>query len=220
MTAANRDGATRIARALLATGVVLLVAQSLADLVASLGFHSYHSVVDLDRNNGVPDVVSTVAIISAALGAIAMSIRAQHGRLRLALLALVLTLIALADAFQAEVDRSTRSGQAVLATIALAALLLLSASLEMPRWARVSTLVGLGSLAVAASGAVAYDAILNPTGLGDLGRGDVIYELGIVGKQGLELAGWILVAVGLWAAASDAAAQPRTERSPARLQSH
>jgi hypothetical protein len=34
------------------------VAQSIRDLVASLGFHSYHTLVDIDRNNGLPDLLS------------------------------------------------------------------------------------------------------------------------------------------------------------------
>ena len=206
-----------IARVVLAAGLVLLVAQSVADLVVSLGFHSYHSLVDLDRNNGVPDIVSTVAILSAALGAGMLSIRAARGRSRLAILAGVLTLIALADAVQAGVDRSTLSGDLVLATIAVAALLLLATSFEMPRSAKVSTLVGLGFLAVAVAGGLTYDTSLAQIGLADLSRGDVTYELGIVAKQGLELAGWTLIAVGLWVAAA-AAERRRTERTGARFQ--
>jgi hypothetical protein len=206
-----------IARVVLAAGLVLLVAQSVADLVVSLGFHSYHSLVDLDRNNGIPDIVSTVAILCAALGAGMLSLRAARGRSRLAILAGVLTLIALADAVQAGVDRSTLSGDLVLATIAVAALLLLATSFEMPRSAKVSTLVGLGFLAVAVAGGLTYDTSLAQIGLADLGRGDVTYELGIVAKQGLELAGWTLIAVGLWVAAA-AAERRRTERTGARFQ--
>ena len=206
-----------IARVVLAAGIVLLVAQSVADLVASLGFQSYHSFADLDRNNGIPDVGSTIAILSAALGAAMLSIRTARGRLRAAILAGFLTLIAVADAVQAGVDRSTPSGALVLATIAVAALLLLATSFEMPRSAKVSTLVGLGFLAVAASGGFTYDTFLTQVGLGDLGRGDVTYELGIVAKQGLELAGWTLIAVGLWMSAG-AAEQQRTELTRASLQ--
>ena len=206
-----------IARVVLAAGLVLLVAQSVADLVVSLGFHSYHSLVDLDRNNGIPDIVSTVAILCAALGAGMLSLRAARGRSRLAILAGVLTLIALADAVQAGVDRSTLSGDLVLVTIAVAALLLLATSFEMPRSAKVSTLVGLGFLAVAVAGGLTYDTSLAQIGLADLSRGDVTYELGIVAKQGLELAGWTLIAVGLWVAAA-AAERRRTERTGARFQ--
>jgi hypothetical protein len=146
-----------------------------------------------------------------------LSIRAARGRSRLAILAGVLTLIALADAVQAGVDRSTLSGDLVLATIAVAALLLLATSFEMPRSAKVSTLVGLGFLAVAVAGGLTYDTSLAQIGLADLGRGDVTYELGIVAKQGLELAGWTLIAVGLWVAAA-AAERRRTERTGARFQ--
>jgi hypothetical protein len=146
-----------------------------------------------------------------------LSIRAARGRSRLAILAGVLTLIALADAVQAGVDRSTLSGDLVLVTIAVAALLLLATSFEMPRSAKVSTLVGLGFLAVAVAGGFTYDTSLAQIGLADLSRGDVTYELGIVAKQGLELAGWTLIAVGLWVTAA-AAEQRRTARTGTRFQ--
>ena len=217
MAAASRTSAMRVARILLATGVVVLVAQSLADLVASLGFHSYHSVVDLDRNNGIPDVASTLAIVCAAVGAAVLAVREERGRLRLALLTVVLGLIALADGIQAPVDGSTLSGRTVFVAILLAALLLVSASLSTHPWARTSTLVGLGCLAVAVLGGLTYGSILTDIGLDDLGRGDVTYELGIVAKQGLELAGWTLIAVGLWAAAGDATGTPSEARGVARL---
>jgi hypothetical protein len=97
-------------------------------------------------------------------------------------------------------------------TIVLAAVLIVVVARAAPRSARRTLLVGLGLLLVAVKAAWWYDQILNILQRGDLGRGDVEYELGIVLKQGLEVFGWSCIAVGLWATALDGAHEPRERR--------
>jgi len=206
--------ALRIVRVGLAAGLALLAAQSTADLVAALGFHSYDSLVDLDRNNSIPDIVSTGAILCAAAGAAVLSFRATRVRRRAAALTVVLVLVALDDALHVGVDQSQASGKITMATVGIAATLLIGTTLEIPRAASISALAGLGLLTVSLWGGDINDKLLTKIGFANLGRGDVAYELSIVGKQGLELAGWILIALGLWAAAAVAGRASR-ERRPA-----
>ena len=54
-------------RATAVGGCALLVTQSALHLIATLGFHSTDSLVDLDRSNGIPDIVSVAIILSQLL---------------------------------------------------------------------------------------------------------------------------------------------------------
>jgi hypothetical protein len=49
--------------------LLVLAVQSAIGVVAAVGLNSYDSVFDLDRNNGIPDLLSTAVILAAALGA-------------------------------------------------------------------------------------------------------------------------------------------------------
>ncbi len=77
-----------------------VVAQSVVHLVVVLLFHRMETFVDLDRSNGLPDIVSTVALALAALGAGAVA-RHERGSQRLAatVLAAVLAVLVLASSF-------------------------------------------------------------------------------------------------------------------------
>lgn len=184
----------------LAASLAALVTQSAAALVASLEFQSFNSPIDLDRNNGIPDVLSTALIVAAALGASALAATKLRGRWLPAALAVVLFIVALDDVLQAEVERGLR-GMLVVATLATATLLIVALARHAPRRAALGLLIGLCLLVAAVKGAYAYDQFLNELGRGDQERGDLDYELGIVLKQGLELLGWSLVAIGVWAMA-------------------
>ena len=60
-------------------GLALVAAQSVAHLVVTLGanldFGQSDSAFDLDRSNGIPDIVSTLVIVAAAAGATVQEIR-------------------------------------------------------------------------------------------------------------------------------------------------
>ena len=65
--------------------------------------------------------------------------------------------------------------------------------------------------------AIGYDSMVTWLGF-DWSRGDASYELGIVAKRGLELAGWVLIAAGLWAV-TGRTEQPERTRTVVRLES-
>jgi hypothetical protein len=181
----------------LAASVLLFALQSAADMIAVLRLHSYHSIVDLDRNNAIPDLLSTAVLLTAAAGAAALARTRTGDRWQPAALAIVLSIVAVDDLLQAEPGRG--SGLLVLAALVASAVLIVAIARRGPRTATVALAAGLCLLALAVKEAYWYDQFLNHIGLGDLRRGDLEYELGIVLKQGLEYLGWSLVALGLWA---------------------
>jgi hypothetical protein len=202
MAAARHDPVTRLIRAGLFGSLLLLAVQSAAGLVASLDFHSYSSPVDLERNNGLPDVLSTAVILAAALGAAALAAAATRDRWQAAALSILLAIVALDDVLQEEVGGSNLSnvwGISVVVTLATAALLIIAVARHAPRVAGLGLVMGLCFLAAAVYAADGYAQFLNLLGRGDQERGDLDYEVGVVLKQGLELLGWSFVAIGVWA---------------------
>jgi len=187
----------------------LFAVQSLAGLVASLGFHAYGSLVDLDRNNGLPDLLSTCVILAAALAAATLAAQASASRWPAIPLAFVLSAVAVDDLIQAEPKSSSVSGVSVLVTLTIAAVLIVIVAQQAPLAARIAIFTGLCLLVTAVPAAFAWDQLLNAVGRPWLGRGDVEYELGIVVKQGLELMGWSLVAVGVWSTSLTVHAAPK-----------
>jgi hypothetical protein len=181
----------------LPAALLLFAAQSVADLIAVLRFGSYDSIVDLDRNNAIPDLLSTAALVAAACGAGATAVTRPHGRRLPAALAVVLAIVAVDDLLQAEPGAGW--GLTVAAALIASAVLIVTMARRGPRIEAVALLAGLCLLALAIKEGYWYDQFLNRIGLGDLRRGDLEYELGIVLKQGLEFLGWSLVALGLWA---------------------
>jgi hypothetical protein len=173
----------------------LVVAQSVVHLVVVLLFHRMETFVDLDRSNGLPDIVSTVALALAALGAGAIA-RHERGSQRVAatVLAAVLAVLMLADLLHDGAHPSSATGPYVIALVAAAAGLFGMVALSSVPRVRVTLVVA--ALALASSFVV--------TGLDRLdhrferARGDKTAEYEIVAKEGLELLGWSLVALALW----------------------
>jgi hypothetical protein len=216
VAAADRWGEARVVRAGLSVGFALLTVQSVAHLVGTLGFRSCHAdfsscdtAFDLWRNNGVLDLASLVLIVSAALGAGALAAWEPSSRFAAAALAVMFALIAIDDLLQQDELASTY-GLVVVATLFTAGLLVIAVALKANLAARVLLLTGLGLLAVDVKAPFAYDQLMNLTGNPALGRADVLYELGIVLDEGIEVMAWTLLATGLWAAAC--VARERAER--------
>ena len=185
----------------LAAALFLLALQSATGLVAALGLNSYDSLFDLDRNNGIPDLLSTAAIIAGAVGAAKLAASSVRERWQAVALAVLLSLVALDDLLQREAGVRDLSELSVLLPLVTLTLLVLAIARKAPRRAGLTLVIGLFLLLVAVKNAYEYDQFLNILGRGDQERGDLDYELGIVLKQGLELLGWSFVAIGIWGTA-------------------
>jgi hypothetical protein len=205
----SSDPVSRTLRIGLVIPLVVLVAQSAIGLFAALVLNSYDSLLDLDRNNGIPDLLSTAAILAAAFGAVELAAAGRTERWLAAALAFLLALCALDDLLQQEASRASRWGESVIATLVTLTLLIIAIARKAPRGPRLMLLIGLCLLVVAVKNAYEYDQLLNVLGRGDEQRGEFDYELGIVFKQGLEFLGWSLVATGVWATAIAARATHR-----------
>jgi hypothetical protein len=210
---------TRIVRAGIVAGCVLLAAQSAAHLVGTLVLRSCHTdfgncdtAFDLWRNNGLLDLVSLAIIVVAALGAAAVALWDPSARLAATALAVMFALIAIDDSLH-EDDLASAYGLVVAATLLAAGLLVVAVALRAPPRARAVLVTGLVLLAVDVKVPYAYDQLMNVIGHPALGRGDVLYELGIVLDEGLEVLAWTLLATGLWAAAAVARERAAHERA-------
>jgi hypothetical protein len=182
--------------AAVAAGIVgVAVIQSLVHLVVVLGEHDLHSHFDLDRSNGIPDLVSTVALACAAAGAAAI---ARHrrgvGRVAPASLAVALGALTVADLLHDGAHPSSHTGRLVIGVVGAVAVFLCAVAVEAaprPRWVLAAAAVVLaGSFLV--SGLDRVDIWFERM------RGDPVAEYQIVAKEGLELVGWSLVALALW----------------------
>jgi hypothetical protein len=177
---------------------VVVVAQSVAHAFAFLIDDTYDSNVDLNASNSLPDIVSTAAIVTAVLGAVALGRTRVVRRPAALMLALLLALVVVADLAHTGAESFSLSGVALVLGLAVAAALIWRVARAAPRHA--ARLLDAGLLCLIGSLAVSFlfhrvDGWLAVT------RGDVLYELKVIVKQGLELAGWWLVALGLWSAA-------------------
>jgi hypothetical protein len=211
-------GEARITRAGLSVGLALLLAQSAAHLVGTLAFRSCHTdfsacdtAFDLWRNDGILDLVSLVLIVAAALGAGVLAVREQSSRLAAAALAVMLSLIAIDDSLHQD-DLASPYGLVVAATLLGAGLLVIAVALNTPPAPRTLLLAGLVLLAFDVKTPFAYDQLMNLTGNPALGRGDVLYEVGIALDEGMEVMAWTVLATGLWAAAAVAHERARRAR--------
>lgn len=173
----------------------VVVAQSVAHLALVLGANRIDTFVDLDRSNGLPDLVSTLVLAAATAGAVKLSLRQPAERPSLALLlAALLGALTVSDLLHDGAHPYRNTGPLVigfvLCTVALLALLAVDAG------GRVRATLAVGVCFLACSFLV--------IGLDRLDhwfereRGDPIAEYQIVVKEGLELFGWGLVALGLW----------------------
>ena len=173
-----------------------VVAQSVAHLAVTLRADHIDTFVDLDRSNGMPDLVSTFALGMAAGGAAMLARQTDHARrLPVLLTASLLTALTLADLLHDGAHPFRRGGPLVIATIVLTlgllAIVTIRTSIRFAVTVASSIVVLAGSFLV--GGLEHFDP-----GRFQRERGDPIAEYQIVAKEGLELLGWSLVALALW----------------------
>jgi hypothetical protein len=187
------DGRAFAACAMGIVGVAVL--QSMVHLVVVLGEHDYHSRFDLDRSNGIPDLVSTLALACATAGSAAIASH-ERGRSRIAPVCLgaALGALMLADLRHDGAHLSSHTGRLVIGLVVATFILLIAVGVESTARTRVTlaaaTVVLGGSFLV--SGLDHFDIWFERR------RGDPVAEYQIVAKEGLELVGWSLVALALW----------------------
>jgi hypothetical protein len=173
----------------------LVVVQSVVHLVVVLSLNRIATVVDLDRSNGLPDVVSTIALTLGAIGGGVVAHKEQGAQqAQAAALALVLSLVTLADLLHDGPHPSLPTGPYVIGVVMAAGLLVLG--LALASGARAQCTFAVGVLALVLSFFVS--GLDKADGWFARERGDPIAEYQIVAKEGLELLGWSLVALALW----------------------
>jgi TRAP-type mannitol/chloroaromatic compound transport system permease large subunit len=178
--------------------VVVLLAQTTAHAIAFLVSDTYDSRVDLNASNSLPDLVSTAALVAAVLGA-AMVARSHVARAAEAwTLATLLGLTVVADVVHAGAESLSVAGAVIVLGLGVAAVLIWRlARTSSPQTARL-----LDAALVCLIGSLAVSFVFHRVdGWLAVSRGDVVYEVKVILKQGLELAGWWLLALGLWSLA-------------------
>jgi hypothetical protein len=224
MGEAARAGMRRSSFAACVAAILALVTlQSVVHLAVVLGSDRVGTAVDVDRSNGLSDLASTTALVIAAIAAAQTA--SSHGRpLGAAALALSvgLTALALADLVHDGPHPASAIGWLVIIAALSVALLLLALATGFSRRAQL-TLAVAGCLLVASFCVNALDEL--DAQRFERERGDQIREYEVVTKEGLELLGWSLVALGLWdealrrrngrPAARARASRPRAPRRPA-----
>ena len=174
-------------------GVVLV--QSLVHLGVVLGDDRIDTIVDLDRSNGLPDLASTAVLAAAAVGAAMLSTRAYGvDRLVTRLTAGSLGVLTLADLLHDGAHPSRSTGPFVIGVVVVTIGLLSIVALEAQPRAQILLAVAGCLLA----GSFLVSGLNRLDRWFDRDRGDVVAEVQIVAKEGLELAGWGLVALALW----------------------
>ncbi len=174
--------------------VAIVVAQSIVYLVLTLHLHEYHTEFDLDRSNGIPDLISTVVLALGTLGAAVLAAYEDGiNRILASIAVLTLAALTLADLLHDGAHPTQNHGSFVIllaaGTVAIVILIALTAGTR----ARIT--LGLGVALLAASFFVSQLKHFDPS----FGRrGDRSHELQIVAKEGFEVGGWALVGLGLW----------------------
>jgi hypothetical protein len=194
----GRDG-TRRRRGVVGFALVTIFAiaalQTLLHLELTLGQRRLDTIFDLGRSNGVPDLVSTMTLAFASVGATALALR-DHGmgRAVAAALAGFLGILTLADALHDGAHPTRPHGLLVVALAIAAVGMLLMVCRDAP-WS-MRSIVGASFLALAL--AFAMPALDRYDHRFERERGDPIREYQIVAKEDLELLGWGFVALALW----------------------
>jgi len=199
----------KVVTASLVAGAIAIVAQSVAHLIATVefgvcdasGFGPCSSVFDLDHNNGISDVVSSFVIAVAGIGAAVLGTRRRPREVMAFVLAAFLFLISFDDTLHLEDTVRNAYGVFVFGTIVTAGVLLVRVAASVSSETRRLMLFGVAILALDIKFPFVYDQMMNVVGQPNLVRGDLLYELGVVLDEAMELAGWTLLAVGLWDAA-------------------
>lgn len=173
----------------------LVAVQSVVHLVLTVGLGRLDTILDLDRSNGLPDVLSTVALAAGAAGAVDLARRdAGTRRTAAGVAAGLLAALTVADLMHDGAHPFRRAGPFVIGLVLTSAALLAFIGIRASWRARVTLVVAtvlLGwSFLIAGLGRL--DARF------DRDRGEVVAEYQIVAKEGFELLGWSLVALALW----------------------
>ena len=193
----RRGGFGRPTFGAIALGIAALVAaQSLVHLLMVLRLGRLGTLVDLDRSNGLPDIVSTIALATATAGGVVLAHRrATVVRSASIGASVLLAVLTLADLLHDGAHPTRRGGPLVIAavslTLALLAYVALHSSIRFGATVAVATVVLGGSFLV--GGLERFDPARFQRE-----RGDPITEYQIVVKEGMELLGWSLVALALW----------------------
>jgi hypothetical protein len=196
--------------------VALVGAQSVVHLSLVLGAGRIGTAFDLDRSNGVPDLVSTAVLAAATSGALALTwAETGNRRLLVALAAGLLAVIMLADLLH-DGAHPARSGFLVIGLVVGTVALL--AGVARTASARVRTALAVGICLLAASFLVS--GLDRASDWFRRDRGEAIAEWRIVFKEGFELAGWSLVALGLWDAYVERRAASRGSIRPLLARRH
>lgn len=176
--------------------VALVAAQSATHLIVVLHLGRVGTVVDLDRSNGLPDVISTVALVAAVGGAVLLARRADSRRQRETwVLAALLAALAVADTLHdGPHPYSGGGGWYVIALVVATGAFLGHVGLE----SGVRTRATLGVAGVILVASFLVNGLDRADQWFERARGDPIGEYQIVAKEGLELLGWSLVALALW----------------------
>ena len=185
-----------VAFAVWTLGIVgLVLAQSVGHLAMVLGADRIDTFADLDRSNGLPDLVSTLVLASAATAAVKLWRREPAPRPGLAVvLAALLGALTLADLLH-DGAHPYRNGGPLVVGLVLAAVGLL-AVLAIGSSGRVRWTLAVGMCFLACSFLlIGLDRLDHRF---ERERGDPTAEYQIVAKEGLELLGWSLVALALW----------------------
>jgi hypothetical protein len=202
--------------------VVTVALQSVVHLTLVLDAHRVDTLLDLERSNGLPDILSTLALGVATAGAVALSIVCVGGRAVALALAGTLALLGLADIMHVGAHPAPTSGKIVIAIVLLVGALLVMVGRRSPLRVR-ATLAAAGGVLVCSFLIIGLDREFPRL---ERARGDPIGEYQIVAKEGLELLGWSLVALALCdealrrRRAHESGATARASRAPAAPRRH
>lgn len=170
------------------------------------------TMLDLDRSNGLPDLVSTLALASAAVGAALLSQREPHGRRPVpTTLAGFLAFLTLADVIHDGPHPVSPTGAFVFTVVVVTGALI--ATLAITSGTRTWMTLAVAGCLLLASLVVSTLAHVDPERFERV-RGDPVTEYQIVAKEGLELLGWSLVALALWDEALRLRAPAKTASEP------
>ena len=125
---------------------VVLVAQGVAHAIAVFGVGSYTSVVDLNANDGIPDILSTLAIAAAAVGAAGLGRSHTGYEAESWVLSVLLLLVVAADIVHTGIESVSALGAAVAVVLAGVAILVWRVARRTSHPVSALLQVGLASL--------------------------------------------------------------------------
>ena len=188
----------------------LVAAQTIMDLLVTVAAGRHRGAFDLERSNSVPDLVSNLALAVAAAGALAVALRAERGAQRtlMGAVSVLLVLLTIADFAHDGAHATSPGGLLVVGLAAATVLLVAVCSGSFAARPRTTFFV-----AACVLGASLLRSGLRTMPAFDGRRSNPLKELRIVTKEGLELAGWSLIALALW---DEALARRRAAAATAR----